>query len=357
MIHRFNENVIVSNQYDQSKKSMSGNFEGPDKETRNYIDPTQINNSIGNNTTFIEQINDSIPFVPKSNIVGNSLLNNHQINPLPSNQIQLNIIPNNSIDAQNDDLMISVRNDKFMVHDIHSKEIGYFTIKYLAKYLGNYYDTKKQFLTEYQDSVYDNSKKIIKMLLFNQKYNGPVIDIRLREPSESGFMSDLDLLFRLNNELHKYSESALYTDLHPVILSNKIKIERHIKKFIFTMLNYTLKLINLVSPTVTDPLMKSKLLDCSTQMVYRINMFVQDQLGIINKKTLSLKNMMKSNIELKQKIESHLTHSNTQNIVKNTNNVQLENDIKKQMGLQPQIQQPINNKYVLTKHDIRSIFT
>lgn len=328
-----------------------------------------------NNNNIVDQsiskINESIPFVPNSTLANHGAnlatpKTNYVITKDTNVDVNKILQPENSqLDQETqsvsgNQLMISVKDGRFIVHDSNAKEIGYFTVKYLAKYLGNYYDTKKQFLPEYQDTQYENSKKLIKMLLFHQKYNGPLIDIRLREPSESGFMSDLDLLFRLNNELYKYSESGLYSDLHPVVLTNKIKIERHIKKFIFIMLNYTLKVINLISPTITDPNMKSKLLECSTQMVYRINLFVQDQLGIINKKTLSLKNMMKSNIELKQKIEAQILNyqKSLPNKQTNVSYNDVANDIRNQLGLSNDQNKSTEPKpqYIIPKHDKSAIF-
>ena len=209
-------------------------------------------------------------------------------------------------------ISVSKKTNQFSIFDENNKPIGHFTIFHLVKYLGDVYDVKQQFLKEIDSFQLQKAKELIKILIFKLKYNkkNKYTDIVLLNYSESGFMGDIELLIKLNNQLHKYQTKRLYTDLSNVDIENKIKIEQNIKKFIFMLLNYTLQLISKKSDELinkdTNKELKEKLVNYSIGIVYRINIFVQEQLKIINNQNKNIKESIELNIELKKDLSDKL---------------------------------------------------
>lgn len=205
-------------------------------------------------------------------------------------------------------ISIHKKHNKFSIFDENNRPIGHFTVFHIVKYLADIYDTKQQFLKEIESTQLQKSKELIKKLIFKLKYNNKnkYTDIILLDYSTSGFMGDIDLLIKLNNQLHKYQTKQLYADLSNVDIENKIKIEQNIKKFIFILLNYTLQLISIVSSKDNNKELKEKLVNYSIGIVYRINIFVQEQLKIINNQNKNIKESIDMNIELKKDLNDKL---------------------------------------------------
>jgi len=203
---------------------------------------------------------------------------------------------------------INEKLNKISIFNDQNIAIGYFTISHIAKYLGDIYDTKKQFLTDLDIRIYIKAKELIKTLLFKLKYNkmNRYVDIIIHDYSYSGFMGDIELLIKLNNMLYKYQKEQLHIDLAKVDQYNKIKIEQTIKKFIFMLLNYTLQLIAIMSDKVSDVKLKENLMNYSVGVVHRINLFVQEQLKVINNQNLSVNESLKKNLEVKQELKTKL---------------------------------------------------
>lgn len=216
---------------------------------------------------------------------------------------------------------------KISLYDDKNNLIGFFTIFHIAKYLGNIYDSKKQFLKDIDDKIYFQAKIIIKKFLFKLRYNkmDKYSDIIINDYTKSGFMGDIELLMNLNKLLFKYLKNQMQNDLSNVDSNNKIKIECNIKKFIFILLNYTLKLISIASNNLNDnsnPKLKETLMKYSIGIVYRINLFVQDQLKIINNKNNNIKIALETNVKiktiLKDKLDSLIGEiKNQNNLIKN----------------------------------------
>jgi len=191
------------------------------------------------------------------------------------------------------------------------KEIGYFTIEQLIKYLGHIYDTRNQFLINLIDKNYKDAKTIIKTFILKMKYDKMHDNhtFELIDYTCSGFMGDIELLIKLNNLLCKFQTERLKDELSKVDKDNSIKIERNILSFIYLLLNYTLKLISIMTETIkgdpTKELLLKNLVRYSIGLVYRISMFVQGQLSIImdgSKKIEELirtSNMVKEDMKLK----------------------------------------------------------
>ena len=211
-------------------------------------------------------------------------------------------------------LLISVNEklNKFSVFNEKHNLIGYFTIQTIAKYLCDIYDTKQQFLKEIELQNFQKSKELIKVLIFKLKYNKKTkySDIVISDYTKSGFMGDIELLVKLNNHLHKYQMENMQNDLANVDINNRIKMEQNIKKFIFILLNYTLKLISIISEELKNndekKELKMNLVNYSIGIVYRINLFVQEQLKVINNQNKSVKDTLESNIQIKHKLKEKL---------------------------------------------------
>lgn len=215
-----------------------------------------------------------------------------------------------SINNNEKKLLISINDklNKISVFDEKNLAIGYFTISHIAKYLGDLYDIKKQFLNDLDIQVYQKSKELIKMLIFKLKYNkvNKYIDIVLYDYTISGFMGDIELLIKLNNILYKYQKEEMHADLSKVDLPYRIKIEQNIKKFIFMLLSYTLQLISIMSDKVKDEKLKENLINYSVGVVYRINLFVQEQLKVINNNNNNVSELLKKNLEIKHELKDKL---------------------------------------------------
>ena len=218
----------------------------------------------------------------------------------------------NKLDENQLMITINEKINKISVYEKSGKLIGYFTLEHIIKYLCDIYDKKKQFMKDLDEKVYDNSKDLIKILIFKLKYNKEInyADIVLLNYTQSGFMGDIELLIKLNNMLTIYLETKMNNDLSKVDGHDREKMELNIKKFVFLLLNYTLKLISYTSDQIKDkPNMnetRKYLFEYSIDVVYKINLFVQEQLKIINKQNKSIKESLEINIEIKNNIKSKL---------------------------------------------------
>jgi len=96
-------------------------------------------------------------------------------------------------------------------------------------------------------------------------------------------------------------------------------MEKNIKKIVYLLLNYTLKLVSMISEKLKDPQagqdkeeLKKELIKYSVSLVYRISTFVQEQLQIFNTHNKSIKDIMVYNIEIKDEIKDKLDKLITQ---------------------------------------------
>lgn len=221
-------------------------------------------------------------------------------------------------------IMISINKklQKISLYDDKNNLLGFFTIFHIVKYLGNVHDTKKQFLKDIDDKIYIQAKTIIKKFLFKLRYNkiDKYTDIILYDYTKSGFMGDIELLININKLLFHYLINHMQNDLLNVESNNRIKIEQNIKKFIFLLLNYTLKLISIVSNQIknnnNNSQLKENLTKYSIEIVYKINLFVQDQLKIINNRNNNIKIALDTNVKIKTLLNKKLEELIKNNSVK-----------------------------------------
>lgn len=225
-------------------------------------------------------------------------------------------------------LLISVSEQlkKYSVFDESNNLIGYFTIEHIIKYLGQIYDTKNQFIKNIDINTYNKSKELIKTLIFKLKYSkkDKYVDFEFKDYTTSGFMGDIELLIKLNNLLYLYQNEHLQTELSKVDLHDRAKIEINVNKFIFLLLNYTLKLISITSDKLKNipenKELKDNLLNYSISLVYRINLFVQEQLKVIHNQNKSIKESIDNSTNIKQTIKNKITEL--------VENIKLQNELK-----------------------------
>lgn len=206
--------------------------------------------------------------------------------------------------------------DRFTFYDVNGRELGFFTTEQTIKYIGHVYDNEGKFLTHLDDRLFKDSKQFIKQFVFRIKYNNDdhITTFDFHDYTTSGFMSDVELLIKFNSSLDKYKREKLASEL--CNLSNKCReqIERHINQFIFLLLNYTLKLINIVSDSIPNDRtnLSNKLMQYSIGIMHRISTFVQSQLRQIHDNTQEMsksqEHSLKIKNELKQKVEQLLSH-------------------------------------------------
>jgi len=191
--------------------------------------------------------------------------------------------------------------------------VGFFTVEHLIKYLGSKYDSKGIFLKSIDENEFENAKAVIKAFLVRvsfSKIDGS-ISIKLLDYKESGLMGDIELLMKLDNLICKYLDNELANELLKLDEADRIKVEQGIKKFYYMLLNYILKLVAIATSTNelnnkgTD--ISGCLMKYSISIVYRIGLFVSEQLGIINRQNAAIKEQQDTSNGLKKAIKEKLT--------------------------------------------------
>ena len=282
------------------------------KETNFVKQQNIINNNLLNSWSHDERSNliqkkgnDNIIMAFHNKVNNNGLIHD-AVRPLVPKVVGTVINDNNYM------ISYSKKLKKFTIYDNNKKEMGYFTVEHIIKYLANIYDDERQFMTDINLQTFANAKELIKIFVFKIDYNkkNKKCDVLIHDYSQSGFMGDVSLLFELNNLLFLYQEHNMYNDLASVNDSSKIKIEQNIKKCIYLLLNYTIKLIFIISEKIKyskdcDEL-KNILLKYAIACSHRINLFVQEQLSVLYVCDKEIKKAYLVNMEIKNVIKKKL---------------------------------------------------
>jgi hypothetical protein len=168
------------------------------------------------------------------------------------------------------------------------------------------YDNKGQYRTDINKDEVINTVPIIKKFFCTVNYNRDkdINIIILRTYYESPFMGDIEMLMKINNYLESYEKNKLEDDLKYVDEKIRPKMRLNVKMLIYKLLNYTLKLISVISSTIKNATdkddLKQQLLKYSIGLVYRITQYIQDQMIVINKREMEIKSMLGLNNKLKQ---------------------------------------------------------
>jgi hypothetical protein len=222
------------------------------------------------------------------------------------------------------------QNDKIIFYN-NNNEIGFFTPEYVFKYLGNIYDTKKQFLNLINQEEYSKSKEIIKTYFFNLKYNKETgfVHIDLHNYSSSELMGNLELLMRIIKNLLEYKNMFLQNNLNNIDAINKEKISQNINKFICILLNYTLELI------MKSDKNNNNTIKYSAWLIMNINSIIKNEISITTYKNTEFDHLISTNTNIKNIIIEKLNEITKQieiqtKILKNNsiNKEEIKNTIK-----------------------------
>lgn len=183
--------------------------------------------------------------------------------------------------------------------------IGSFTTDQLLKYLVDPIDSDNRFLS---DIKYQKAKDIIKRFVGSP---GPTKGkLTLLDANSSPLMSNVEMLIRLNNNLHEFEKRTLPKIIPIIDRSYAPEIKGVINKFIFYMLNHTMKMISIGSSRGggVSKGMKENLSNYSVGTVYRISQYVNSELtknvGIQQKLIEQLKNIESVKNKLNHKMEN-----------------------------------------------------
>jgi len=243
---------------------------------------------------------------------------NSEIKDAPLNIIS-DVKPVNTGEIYKADNIISVDeiNMKFIFFDNNKKLVGDVTIDHIIKYLGHYYDTNNELLPEIdvKSPNYELAKGLVKKYIFTMVYRKDTkySTINIKNNLESPFMADVELLIKLNTMLSNFQETKLNNMLSDIDIKNRSNIEKNIKKLIFQLLNYTLKLIAQISEQLRgkDDLeskaLKDRLLKYSIGIMYNLNIFIQEQNKINNSELSTIKTLLDENIQIKNYIAKKIS--------------------------------------------------
>jgi len=230
---------------------------------------------------------------------------------IQQNQPQFNKVQQNEKGAS-----LSVKNLKntmtFQFYDEHGTVIGNISIPGIVRYLGSYYDTKNELSKYVNDDEYLKMKALIKTFLFKIKYNKETdfTDITIVEFDQSGFTGNLELLIKLNSKIYEYQNTNLSPLLNGIDPHNRDRISKNINKFIYLLLDHTLKLLAIISKDVPESRIKlrEKLVKYSVWLVYRMNTFVAGELEKLSNTNNELLNTVDVSKNTKELIKTNLTH-------------------------------------------------
>jgi hypothetical protein len=203
-------------------------------------------------------------------------------------------------------LRFDASNQKFSFFDVHSRNLGSFRVEHLIKYIASFYDVKRQFLNFVDPTAYQQAKILIKTYVGYPEINKKIkfCQINLHDVQQSPFMGDVEMLVRLNDLLYNFEKTSLDRELNYVDAKYKPHIKRVVKQLIYMLLNYTIKLIAYISEEIvhrTDKdRLKEQLVKYSVGISYRISIFVQEQLGVINKRNGEMEKLIDDNRQLRK---------------------------------------------------------
>lgn len=212
-------------------------------------------------------------------------------------------------------------NKKFIFKDKSNNFIGSFTVLELVRYIGSPYDIEKKFMRHIDDTSYNNAKPVIKNFVGYPEVNKntKTVNLILLDYERSPFMGDIEMLIKLNTDISTFEQMELDNELKYVDEKYRDKIKASIRNFIYQLLNYTLKLISIISSQMKDSVLKSNLLEYSVAIVYRISQYVQEQYVIIHNQIHGLHKTLNNAVKLRQiidnkinKISDHILKQSTQ---------------------------------------------
>ena len=162
--------------------------------------------------------------------------------------------------------------------------------------------------------------------MFKLVYNksNEYVDVELMDFSNSGIMSNLELLIRLNDCIYDFYQTKFQSLLHVFDNNTRDKIVMLTNKFIYSLFEYTLKIISLVANKISDTrvVLKRKMANYSLWLSSRISHFINNEITFVVNKNEELNGLLSMNEKTKEMIKvkinqmiNEITHQN--NILKN----------------------------------------
>ena len=205
--------------------------------------------------------------------------------------------------SQQKKLFVNFKNSHFNFYDERKKPLGSFDVFDILKFFSQHLDKNNEFLSHIGGEKFDNSLMFIKKFIGHPVTSSDKTLIQLWDFNQSYIMGDLELLIQLNNELYKFETNHLYKELNRVQQPARNEIHLMINKLIYTLLNYTLGIISLITSELSNIVgknkLKEKLMKYSTNIVYRISIFTQNQIKIVLNKNEELSKLTNINLKLK----------------------------------------------------------
>lgn len=200
----------------------------------------------------------------------------------PLNQrIHISNVGSNPYQATNDSLIVNYEKEyqRFTFYDFRNNYLGNFTIAQLIKYVGSQIDNT--FMLYIDNGFAEN---LITTMIGRIIRENNELEIKLKNHLESAFMGDLEMLIKLNNGLSEFEKINLENELMKVFDDNKrLLIRDLIKKFIYQLINYTLRVIAIISNEIKDDpskeQMKTTLLRYSVGLNYRLSNYVKTEIS------------------------------------------------------------------------------
>jgi len=165
--------------------------------------------------------------------------------------------------------------NRFYFYNFGGVYLGSFTPYELVKYISEQHDTKLEFMNRIRGDKYNISRQIIKTFL-GQNIDDKFVFI---DPKLSPFTENIEQLIQMNNLLHDYQNKYYENELKKITCYKTMKkIKSSIDLFIYSMLNYSLKIISHISEIIkTQPnngKMKKNIVKYSIGTVYRITEYL-----------------------------------------------------------------------------------
>lgn len=234
--------------------------------------------------------------------------------------IQFNVPQNINIFEPEDGILISFNKkiEEFLFYDKNKKLLGSFNIDQLIKYIVNSHKMSKNFMSNVDIS---NASHIIEAFIGKSSPNNPTNIIALKDHTTSPFMGNIEMIVSLNNLLHSFEKRRLNGVMMGLDSNDMNKISFIIRQFIIELLNYTLKLLSLITNEIKDNPQHKKLLETisnySNKVIFRISSFIQKPLQDIILRNNDIEDTFKTLVNLRtnanNKMDNLINTINNQN--------------------------------------------
>lgn len=191
-------------------------------------------------------------------------------------------------------LKVKIDDNKFIFHDYDDVFIGQFSINDLINYVAKL------------PNIEPATRKLIELTICKYATNNMTIGYDIKLNKSSPFMSDIEILMKLNKLLKHFEANEIYNlndfASHEAILKN-------IRIFIYSIVEHTLDVISIVSKQLksgSNDVLKNKLMRYSVGLVYRLTQYLNASINSSESKYNELQTTMQRLLETENKLASHM---------------------------------------------------